>query len=190
VRAGREHPHASVLAGRIQLFQAVAGGNRSCEKYQSLYSFNQAKNVAHGFCVTANWMSPRKTLLDLGGFDVELKSGGDVDLSRRIRAVGQVIVYVPDMVIKHPMRGSLFSLMAKRRRTVGGLWQSQVPPRRFHTFCVAMIKQGVWTVRKTLLDRQLSLIDRIRVSVVVMALWGIGMIELIRLACGGESKRA
>lgn len=189
VRASRRNPQAAVLAGHIDLFRADSAGSAACEKYEYAFEFDQAKNVKHGVCVTANWMSRRLTLLDFGGFDETLKSGGDWDLCRRMQAAGQPIVYVPDMLVSHPIRASLAKLAAKRRRTIGGYWGSTGRRWRFLWCSAVLIRRTVIRTIGTASDRRLTLTDRVRVMGVVMALSIVGMVELIRLACGGEARR-
>lgn len=189
-RAARRHPHAAVLAGHVELFRADSSGSAACEKYEYAFEFDQAKNASNGVCVTANWVSLRATLLEFGGFDEALKSGGDWDLCRRMRTAGQQIVYVPDMLVGHPVRGSLAMLMAKRRRTTGGSWQSSKRRWRFLWCSAALMRRSAERVIRTASDRRLSFVDRLRVIGVVVTLSGIGMLELVRLACGSESRRA
>jgi glycosyltransferase involved in cell wall biosynthesis len=189
-RAATRYPHAAILAGHIELFRADATSSEVCEKYEFAFTFDQARNASHGVCVTANWMSPRKTLLDLGGFDDGLKSGGDWDLCRRIRASGGQIVYVQDMRVSHPFRGTLAKLAAKRRRTIGGQWRSTKARWRFLSRSAVLLRHSAGRIVRTAADRRLSVGDRLRVIGVVLTLSAVGMAELVRLACGAESKRA
>ncbi|MCI0428977.1 MAG: glycosyltransferase [Rhodospirillales bacterium] len=188
-RAARQHPHAAVLAGHIELFRADTTGSAACEKYEYAFAFDQGKNASHGVCVTANWLSPRRVLLDFGGFDEHLNSGGDWSLCRRIRAAGQPIVYVPDMLVRHPVRGNLAKLAAKRRRTIGGYWRSTGKRWRFLWCSAVLIRRTITRTIGTASDRRFTFADRLRVIGVVMALSTVGMVELIRLACGGETRR-
>ena len=189
-RAARQHPEAAILAGQIEMFRADSTDNGICEKYESAFDFDQATHARNGLCVTANWVSPRRTLLDLGGFRQDLKSGGDWDLSRRIRASGRPIVYVPEMRVGHPTRGSLAKLMAKLRRTTGGKWQSNRSRWRFLSCCAALLRGSAKRVKSAAADKRFSFGDRVKIIGVVLTLLAIGMFELVRLACGAEPKRA
>jgi glycosyltransferase involved in cell wall biosynthesis len=190
VQMACRHPEAGVLAGRIDLFRADSSGSAACEKYEYAFEFDQAKNVRHGVCVTANWMSRRSILLQLDGFDESVKSGGDWHLCGRIQAVGHPIMYVPEMRVAHPVRASLSQLAAKRRRIVGGRWQSTQRRWRFLWCSAVVVKRTATRVIGTAADKRFSLLDRARIIGVVVALSAIGMVELVRLACGGEAKRA
>jgi len=190
VRAAGLCPQAGVLAGQVDLFRADSSGSLACEKYEYAFEFDQAKNVSHGVCVTANWMSRRQLLLDLGGFDESVKSGGDWNLCGRIRAAGHPIVYVQGMRVGHPVRASLALLMAKRRRTIGGRWQSTQRRWRFLWCSAVVIWRSARRIRGTVSDKRFSAADRLRIIGVVMALSVAGLAELVRLACGGEARRA
>ena len=189
-RAAARYPSAGVLAGHVDLFRADSSGSAACEKYEYAFEFDQAKNVRHGVCVTANWMSPRATLLQFDGFDEGLKSGGDWHLCGRIHAAGHPIIYVPEMRVSHPVRGSLAQLAAKRRRVIGGRWQSTRRRWRFLWCSAVVVKRGGKRIIGTAFDKRFSLLDRARIIGIVATLSAIGIVELVRLAWGGEAKRA
>jgi glycosyltransferase involved in cell wall biosynthesis len=189
-RTGRRNPAAGVLAGQVDLFRDGSVGSAACEKYEYAFEFDQAKNVRHGVCVTANWMSPRATLLQFRGFDESLKSGGDWHLCGRIHAAGYPIIYAPEMRVRHPVRASLSQLAAKRRRVIGGRWQSTQRRWRFLWCSAVVVKRTTRRIIGTASDRRFSLLDRARIIGVVVALSAIGIVELIRLAWGGEATRA
>jgi len=189
-QAAQRYPGAGVLAGRIELFRADSIVSDACEKYERVFSFDQAKNASYGACDTANWMSRRKTLIDLGGFDAELKSGADWKLSKRVRATGQSILYVAGMCVKHPLRANLGKLMARRRRMIGGLWSDTKYRWRFLWCSAVLARRFASRMKGTLLDRRLSFFDKIKVSYVVIVLSVVGVAELMHLARGGEPRRA
>jgi glycosyltransferase involved in cell wall biosynthesis len=188
-RAAHQNPQAAILAGQIEMFRADAADNRACEKYESAFDFDQAAHASGGVCMTANWLSPRKTLLDFGGFRQDLKSGGDWDLCRRIRSAGEPIVYVPEMLVSHPARGSLAKLMAKRRRTMGGKWQFNRGRWRFLSCCAALVRLSVRRMTAAASDRRFSLVERLMIMGIDVTLLATGIFELVRLACGADAKR-
>src|SRR3546814_17131789 len=126
--AGR-HPDAGVLAGRISLFEEGEAEGPVFTDYERLFSFPQSL-AARGNCATANWMSRRTIFEELGGFDHHLKSGGDRQMALRIRDAGLPLIYVPDMTVHHPVRGSRSDLVRKRRRLSGGRWNRTRQPAR------------------------------------------------------------
>jgi glycosyltransferase involved in cell wall biosynthesis len=189
-QASGRHPNAGVLAGHVELFREDSDSSVACEKYEYAFAFDQARNAEHGVCVTANWMSPRNTLVAFGGFDENAKSGGDWNLCRLIHEAGHPVVYVREMRVGHPIRGSLAKLMAKRRRTIGGRWRSTDERWRFLRCSRRLFRDSLFRVARTVADRRFSIADRLTVIGLDLALSVIAMAELVRLACGGESRRA
>ena len=116
-------PAAGIYAGHVKLFREAKGDPFSA-RYEELTAFNQKRNAEElNCCVTANWLCRLELMRSVGGFNQELLSGGDIECSRRIVAAGHKLVYVPEMIVGHPTRGSLLELIRKRRRVVGGRWQ-------------------------------------------------------------------
>ena len=60
------------------------------------------------FVPGCNSVYRRTALLDVGGFDPDFFEGGeDVDISRRLRAKGYLLDYVPDLTVYHKPRETL-----------------------------------------------------------------------------------
>ena len=182
------NPDAGIIAGRIELFRSSADSNEVCDWYERLFAFNQAAYAAKGICLTANWLSPRQLLQSMGGFSSELKSGGDVDLSSRIAASGRCLVYADSMVVGHPIRGSLQELMQKRRRVTGGRWVSKKKKsliRSLGGVSVDMMK-NIGTIAAA----DASLVLKLKLAGLQVALSSVALAEVGRMALGAESERA
>jgi cellulose synthase/poly-beta-1,6-N-acetylglucosamine synthase-like glycosyltransferase len=189
-RAAQRYPSAGVLAGHIQLVR-TSGSSRACEKYETLFSFNQARNVArYGVCTTANWLSPRNLLVELGGFDATLKSGGDSKFARQIHATGHPIVYVPEMLVQHPMRGTLQELAKKQRRVVGGRWMMWNYRFAFIRWLGIHFREFAAKVKAIFFEPRLSIADKLQVALVAAFLAVITLTELVRISLGGEPRRS
>jgi glycosyltransferase involved in cell wall biosynthesis len=189
-RAVKQYPSAGVLAGHIQLVQRN-GTSGASEKYEALFAFNQARNVSqYGVCTTANWISPRSLLMDLGGFDAALKSGGDSKFARRIRAAGHPIVYVPDMLVRHPMRGTLKELAKKQRRVVGGRWMMWNYRFAFVRWLGIHFREFAAKVKVIIFEPRLSIVDKLQVAFVAAFLAITTLTELVRIGLGGEPRRS
>ena len=142
LRAAQTHIRSGVLAGRIELFDETCPEGRVFGDYERLFSFPQSF-AKRGNCATANWVSPRVVFEKLGGFDATLKSGGDRQMALRIRDSGLALVYVPDMVVQHPVRASWIELVRKRRRLSGGRWdRTQQPARLARVLGVTLYDAG------------------------------------------------
>lgn len=190
MRAAGRLPEAGVLAGRIELFRISGRSQDVCEHYERLFAFNQEANVRSGMCVTANWVSPRPLLVELGGFDDRLKSGGDADCARRIRAAGRQIVYVPDMPVGHPVRASVGELVQKRRRIIGGRMMAERRKRRPLSWLWTYVLISGAQARRALHARQYKLADRLWLAGLIGWLGIVSALEILRIAGGGEPRRA
>ncbi|HEX2527415.1 MAG TPA: glycosyltransferase, partial [Geminicoccus sp.] len=189
-RAATEHPEAGILAGRIELSGRPSGMQSVSELYERLFAFDQQANVASGMCVTANWVSPRPLLLALGGFDPTLKSGGDADCARRMRAAGHAIVYVADMLVSHPARTGIGELIRKRRRIIGGRMKGDRSgrPPLFWLWTYALITGA--QVKRALRESRYSWSVRAKLCLLIGLMGAASMLEVLRVAGGGEPRRA
>ena len=188
--AALRDPEAGLLGGRIELFSASPDTNPACASYERLFAFNQAKNLVGGLCVTANWVSPRQMLLDMGGFDAGLKSGGDAECTKRIRSSGRAVRYVETMLVEHPVRATLAELVQKRRRVVGGRIKAGAISRNALSWLGLFMIESAAQFRRAMIAQQLSPIDRLKVGGVVLALAVASASELIYVTAGGAPRRA
>lgn len=183
---------AALYGGRTVLF-AEDHRNSAAAKYELAFSFLSSdwrENAKRGQCITANWFCRRSLLLELGGFDVSVKSGGDVKMSKQVRDAGGEIVYVHDMVVHHPVRSDLKSVLTKSRRTLGGKWQrANIQGSRVLWLFNEATKEGLRKVRRTVTSRGSSLHDKVGICSVVFCVWFASTVELMRLTLGGRPKR-
>jgi glycosyltransferase involved in cell wall biosynthesis len=69
---------------------------------ESLWEQNHAINVYKPpYAISANWLSPKRVLVEAGGFDAAFERGEDVDLAYRILQAGYSIAYSDNAVIQH-----------------------------------------------------------------------------------------
>jgi glycosyltransferase involved in cell wall biosynthesis len=178
-----------VWTGPIELF-AEEGCQPIALAYERLFSFDQKVNVNLGRCVTANWLSRRATIEQLGGFDATLKSGGDLKASREICARGGRVVYVEGMVVRHPARATLGELVAKKRRTVGGAWMNARPARPVLRLASNLVKDMARRLLKIVRTPGLPASTKVGLSVAVLRINFAALLEIGRLRRGGEPSRA
>jgi glycosyltransferase involved in cell wall biosynthesis len=189
VAAALADPGAGVVGGRIELF-STEGHSELSRLYENLLSFDQQNYIRHGHCATANWLSPRALIESLGGFDGRLKSGGDFELSQRVRASGRTIVYCAGMVVRHPCRGSFGALLGKRRRTTGGQWPLQQTLRQRTKYVLGIGVQVLRESRRILAHRALPIGARLQLCGLSAALAGGQYLELFGLMLGAAPRRA
>lgn len=188
LRAAAAHPGFGVLAGKIELFDEIAQEREVFGDYERLFSFPQA-HAARGNCATANWASETAVLKELGGFDAALKSGGDRQMALRIREAGYPLVYVPEMVVRHPVRANRAELVRKRQRLSGGRWDRTAKrPRLAHVLGVTAV-DTVRRLRRAAVSRELSVRRRLAVMLLTLELAGVAVGEFFHLAGGRKAAR-
>lgn len=186
--AAHANPGFGVLAGRIELFDEVAAEGQAFGDYERLFSFPQA-HAARGNCATANWASETALLRRLGGFDATLKSGGDRQMALRIRESGHPLVYVPAMVVRHPVRASRAELVRKRQRLSGGRWDRTQRSGRLARVLAVTAVDTVRRLRRAAISPGLSLRRRLGVMRLTIALAGVAVGEFVQLAAGRKAAR-
>jgi len=188
LRAATANPGFGVLAGKIELFDEIAQEREVFGDYERLFSFPQA-HAARGNCATANWASETALLRELGGFDAGLKSGGDRQMALRIKDAGYPLVYVPGMVVRHPVRASRAELVHKRRRLSGGRWDRTANrPRLVHVLGVTAV-DTVRRLRRAAVSRELTMRRRLAVMLLTLELAGVAVGEFLQLAGGRKAAR-
>lgn len=184
----RRH-EVDVHAGQIQLYREPGSGPFSV-RYEELVAFNQRANVSVGWCVTANWLCRRKILQEVGCFNAELFSGGDVECSRRLKEAGRVIGYAPELVVRHPARSNFADLIEKRRRIVGGRWHLyDMKQKSIFKMASMFAVEAVRHVRRVF-SADMENWAKPGVVGIVVVLMLVGLFELIRLHAGGEPHRS
>lgn len=114
--------NVGLVAGRIELFVKNPEDPNPFELYESLVmSFPQDEFLRNArFGATANVLTFKKVLEDVGQFDETLKSGGDRDWGQRVFALGYQQIYAEDVLVKHPARNSWAALSKRAIRITGG----------------------------------------------------------------------
>jgi GT2 family glycosyltransferase len=129
-------------------------------------------------------------LLSLNGFNAELKSGGDYALSQAVRKAGYSITYAPDMIVQHPVRATLSELARKRRRVIGGRWKMQRHRFALIRWVLICLREAAGKARALAYNTKLSFTDKVKVAGILAILSLVTIVELFRIAFGGEARRA
>lgn len=186
--AAAANPGFGVLAGRIDLFDEVEQEDVVYGDYERLFSFPQA-HASRGNCATANWASETELLRRLGGFDASLKSGGDRQMALRIKEAGRPLIYVPELVVRHPVRASRAELVRKRQRLSGGRWdRTRRGARLAHVLTVTAF-DTVRRLRRAAISPGLSLRRRLAVMKLTVELAAVAVGEFLHLAAGRKAAR-
>ena len=179
-----------VVAGRVVFCEPNGTYDRACLNYERYLSMRQEENARNGLAITANWFSRKGILLENGGFDATLRSGGDHALSRRISKAGLRTEYLPAAVVVHPPRTQVAEIAAKARRVVGGRWASATGRlrllKRMKMETSNLVRRS-WTIAHA---KNLSVYERVEVMALLLRLWLISLAELLRLQLGGVPTRS
>jgi glycosyltransferase involved in cell wall biosynthesis len=190
LQAVRDQEGIGVGAGRVAFQEPHGHYSRACLNYERHLSMRQDENARKGFAITANWFSRKSILLEAGGFNAALKSGGDYALSGKLSRSGLRTVYLHDAVVQHPARAQVAEITGKIRRVVGGRWASETGKLR-------SLKRGKVETKSFLKRLQavarapgLSLVERLEVMALVFRIWLVSLLELLRLQLGKAPARS
>lgn len=134
-------------------------------------------------------MSRREVFERLGGFDEQLKSGGDRAMVLRIRDAGHALVYVPGMVVWHPVRATREELVRKRLRLSGGRWGRTQPSGRLARALGITLYDTIRRLRRVWLTLDITIGRKIALMPLTMDLSVVATREYLRLSQGHGSAR-
>ncbi|WP_288373831.1 glycosyltransferase family 2 protein [uncultured Algoriphagus sp.] len=178
-----------VLTGPVLLFFKDINNLSPAELYEKYTGgFTTEAYAKEGKAITANWFSYKSVIQEFGGFNSELKSNGDSELSGRISSKYK-IEYCPNLVINHPARYQPSDLVKKYQRLLGGAYT-----RRFQGNSKAFGKyliQFLWARYRFALKRLFTLSPKESIPIlqVCHAINRGAIQEYYNLIKGGETKR-
>lgn len=110
-----------LVGGRVKFYFKEQCKPNIFELFDSVNFFRQKDYVENEhFSVTANLFTWRAVFNDVGCFNSELKSGGDLEWGRRVYAQGYILVYAEKACIEHPARSEFGQIVRKFKRIIGG----------------------------------------------------------------------
>lgn len=126
------------IAGHVEIF-CINKPPTLPEVYELIFAFNQRRNAENGVSVTANFICFRYCFEQIGFFNDNLLSGGDIEWGRRASNEELSIWFEKKVVVWHPARGSITDLSKKVRRVAGGLQVSGNFNRLESTFLFGLL---------------------------------------------------
>jgi GT2 family glycosyltransferase len=106
--AGLADPDVGVMGGTILARRPANEVERFGE---TIHDHRSAIEVFRPpYAITMNWASPRKVLLEVGGFDERFLRCQDVDLSYRVIQAGYALSFTPEAVVYHRNQDRLSGL--------------------------------------------------------------------------------
>ncbi|MBW3466595.1 glycosyltransferase [Arthrospiribacter ruber] len=122
-----------ILTGPVPLFFKNPNKLTAAEVYEKYTGFDFESYAKEGACGAGNWFSYKSVMEEFGGFREDLKSNGDTELSLRISKKHKV-VYVPELVNRHPARYTTAELVFRYRRILGGVYTRRFQGDKFGFF--------------------------------------------------------
>lgn len=192
-------PGCGLVAGRINIFFKDPNQATLIELYESVFAFPQQYFLdRYRGCATANLFTWRRVMEQVGLFNPNIKSGGDLEWGHRVYALGYQQIYADDACIAHPARSSFVQLHKKFIRIAGGVYDLYV--KQAHPF-----QTKIKTLLRVILDDLLRALESISytfqysdleasrqkfgVSLIILLVGYISILEKIRLQFGGVSSR-
>lgn len=112
---------SDLAAGRVK---SLGSGDPSpWEVWDAAHYLDQEAYVGENFSATANLFARSRAFQDVGLFDPELRSSGDLDWGKRATGAGFTLVYAPNAVVAHRPRTSLAGTWRLHRR-LGAGWRA------------------------------------------------------------------
>lgn len=90
------------------------------ELYEKYYAFRDHKKSDNDIILTANMFVRKKLFDEIGLFNSNTMSGGDVEWSQRAEKKNYKKIFKKDIIVYHPARDTLTKLFAKNKRIVNG----------------------------------------------------------------------
>ena len=107
----------------------------------------------------------------------------------RIKAAGKSLVYVPEMVVNHPVRATMSAILNKRLRMTGGRWSRSSGSARLPKSIFGVARETAFRLRKVRMARHLAAPQRLKVAGLLLWLGVMSSFELVRLSLGGKPVR-
>lgn len=187
--------NAGFVAGKVSFFARDEENMTAVEVWELLYNYDQESFIRdRHFGLTANLITKRSVMDEVGLFNSELKSAGDYEWGNRVYEKGFNIFYDEDLVVKHPARRTFSQLARKVRRLIGGQLDVGIINKRE---CIRKIFidtiPPVVSLYRFLRSDEFKSLDRldykIKALTVFLYLRYATVYELTRLMLGGKSKR-
>jgi glycosyltransferase involved in cell wall biosynthesis len=193
-------PKCGLVAGRVKLYFKNPEKQTPVEVYESIHAFDQknmVENYHHG--ATANVFTYRKVFDDVGLFNADLKSGGDVEWGKRVYARGYQQLYAADACVLHPARSEFREIYKKTIRVAGGLHDmglrnnydikaTVVDVMKLFLSVAAMLRRCLFVMAP--FDRIKTVKSRWQYILVFAFVRSIQIIEQQKLRFGFKSRRA
>lgn len=193
-------PNCGLVAGKICMFFQNPYNPTIVELYESVMGLPQQMFLEkYYYGATANMFTLRHIMENVGKFNSQLKSSGDVEWGQRVHRKGFRQIYAESVLIEHPTHASFSDFLRRTRRLAGGHYDFRLQKAKtfwarqlvFVQSLIGNLIPPVFFTINTLLDSRLHGIDRkLKVSSMMFLVRYVSAWETVRLKFGGVSSRA
>jgi len=194
-----ENPKCGLVGGQIKMQLANPEDPNMVELCESVRALPQQEFIEKDhFAATANLFTNRATITQIGTFNSELKSSGDVEWGRRVHAHGLQLKYNSEALIFHPTHSSFNDFFIRTRRLAGGHYDLRMRQaksnwqRRINVIKLLIYNliPPVFFAIHTLLNPEITGIDKkLKISWMMWIVRYISFVEILRLQFGKTSIR-
>lgn len=194
-----KNPNCGLVAGKIEIFFQNPEQLNTVEIYESIMALPQQEFFEkHQYGATANVLTRKTVIEDVGTFDQALKSSGDLEWGKRVYTHGYQQIYAEDVCIAHPAKRSFRQLYKRTIRHAGGIYDL------YNNKNNSFFNRNLWFLRylsfnlmpplmfavQTFNNLQLKTIShKIQVVLMLVFVRYVTAWELARLKLGGISAR-
>lgn len=192
-------PNCGQVVGKVNLFFADPQNPTWVELYESVTAFPQERLLKqlHGGA-TANVLTWRRVIDQVGPFNTRLKSNGDIEWGDRVFQAGYEQVYAADVQVAHPTRRSWGDLHKRTVRLAGGVFDRFMQPddpfiQRQKMFARLLLDDLTPPVHFFISNFRNPKLKgwqhKLKASLVIIFVRSISASEKLRLKLGGASNR-
>jgi len=124
IKSLKKDKNCHIVGGKVNVFAKNAKNPKAIELFDKITYLNQKKYIKKfNFAATANLMTYRKIIMDVGPFNKKLFSGGDNEWCQRAYKKGYKLKYSKRAIVNHPARENLHEIYKKFTRINRGIYR-------------------------------------------------------------------
>lgn len=113
--------HKQIIGGKIELFYQDLDNPKTVELYEKIHSFRQNDFIKnYNYAATANLFTSLNIINNVGYFNENLVSNGDIEWCLRANKMGYDLSYGKNIKVRHPARYSFKDFIKRQIRLCGG----------------------------------------------------------------------
>jgi GT2 family glycosyltransferase len=176
----------TILVGAVDV-RPMRERPNAYEVYDMMKGIPQERYASRGYGATANLTMAATLFREVGGFDGRRLSGGDAAFCKRAAGHGARVKFVPAARVGHPARTTWDAITIKSRRVLGGQVTAGTFRRRAAFLLRALSPPVIAWWRFARAAQPVGY--RLTAILVQTRLWGVEMLEAVRLLAGGPAER-